>query len=110
MAEIEEVLVPRGAEVQTVGVLYELQSRYTLKDWPDESLVEDIATARAMVDAGPPAEFAWPERPIVAVAAAAICAYATDGPVRGVGPGVGHRGVLLGAEPPWSTTWPGPPL
>jgi hypothetical protein len=80
-AEIDKVLAPRTAELETVGVLYGLQRRYALKnehpeDWPVDSLIEDVATARAIVDAGPPAEFMWPENPIVAVAAAAIRAHA----------------------------------
>ncbi|HEY5516438.1 MAG TPA: hypothetical protein VIK12_09555, partial [Pengzhenrongella sp.] len=81
-AEIAEALASHSGDLETVQVLYGLQSRYALKNetpdqWPVDTLKEDIATARPLLDNGPPDRFMWPENPLVAVAAAAIRAHVT---------------------------------
>lgn len=81
-AKIAEALASSGERLETVQVLYDLQSRYALKNetpdqWPVDTLKEDISTARALVDRGRPDGFMWPENPLVAVAAAAIRAHVT---------------------------------
>lgn len=81
-AEIAEALASHADHLETVQVLYGLQSRYALKnetpdEWPVDTLKEDIATAKTILDDGPPDGFMWPEDPLCAVAAAAIRAHVT---------------------------------
>src|SRR3954463_10429510 len=70
---IERVLAPRNAELQETNVLYGLQNRYgrhneNPRDWPIESLDEDLATARRIAESSDaPAGFLWPENALVSV-------------------------------------------
>ncbi|WP_216895651.1 hypothetical protein [Nocardia alni] len=78
---IEKVLAPRDADIQTRSVLYGLQNRYARyneapESWPVESLSEDLATARRLVNDEAPEGMLWPENAIVGVAAAALRAHA----------------------------------
>jgi hypothetical protein len=79
---IERVLAPRNAELQTTNVLYGLQNRYGRfneepKEWPIDSLEEDLATARRIEEApDAPEGILWPENALVSVAAAAVRAHA----------------------------------
>ncbi|MEU7890840.1 hypothetical protein AB0B54_35520 [Microbispora bryophytorum] len=80
---IERVLEPRNAELKTTNALYGLQNRYGRynddpEGWPVESLDEDLAVARSLVeDDHVPEGMLWPENGLVAVAAAAVRAHAT---------------------------------
>jgi hypothetical protein len=81
-AEIAEALADSAGRLETTQVLYGLQSRYALKNetpeqWPVDTLKDDIATAKALLENGPTDGFMWPENPLVAVAAAAIRAHVT---------------------------------
>lgn len=81
-AEIAEALAPSTSRLEATQTLYGLSNRYAQKNempeqWPTDTLGEDIATARSILDAGPPESFMWPENPLVAVAAAAIRAHVT---------------------------------
>lgn len=79
---IERVLAPRNAELQTTNVLYGLQNRYghhneNPKEWPLDSLDEDLATARRIAESSDaPEGILWPENAIVSVAAAAVRSHA----------------------------------
>lgn len=79
---IERVLAPRSAELQTTNLLYGLQNRYGRfnedpKEWPVDSLEEDLATARRIAEApDAPEGILWPENALVSVAAAAVRAHA----------------------------------
>lgn len=79
---IERVLAPRNAELQQTNVLYGLQNRYghhneNPRDWPIDSLDEDLATARRIAEASDALEgMPWPENALVSVAAAAVRSYA----------------------------------
>lgn len=80
--EIAEALAPSMSRLETTQTLYGLSNRYAQKNetpdqWPTDTLSEDIATARSILEAGPPESFMWPENPLVAVAAAAIHAHVT---------------------------------
>jgi hypothetical protein len=75
--DIAMALSAQVEEIETSHVLYGLQNRYAFKNetpdlWPVDALKDDIATARAVMEGAPPAEFAWPENPLAAVAAAAV--------------------------------------
>lgn len=81
-AELEEVLAAGNEQIRAVTDLYRLQANYALKNetpeqWPVETLVDDVAEARRLATDGTPSAFAWPENPVVAVAAAAVRAHAT---------------------------------
>ncbi len=104
-ADIEEALAPRTEQLEAVAVLYRLQAEYALKNetpdlWPVASLAEDLATARAIVEADDPSDgFLWRENPVVAVAAAAIRAQALDtAEVKQADLAWASDMVLLGAE------------
>lgn len=76
-ADIAAALTPQVEEIEASHVLYGLQNRYAFKNespdqWPIDTLKDDIATARAVMEGAPPAGFAWPENPLGAVAAAAV--------------------------------------
>lgn len=80
--QIEQVLAPRNAQLQTTNLIYSLQNRYgqhndSPEEWPVESLGEDLATARR-IDEGEdvPGGILWPENGLVSVAAAAGWAHA----------------------------------
>jgi biotin operon repressor len=79
---IERVLAPRNAELQTTSVLYGLQNRYghhneNPREWPIDSLDEDLATARRIAESSDaPEGILWPENALVSVAAAAVRSYA----------------------------------
>lgn len=79
---IERVLAPRNAELQTTSVLYDLENRYghhneNPREWPIDSLDEDLATARRIAESSDaPQGILWPENAFVSVAAAAVRSYA----------------------------------
>ncbi|MBT8162723.1 MULTISPECIES: hypothetical protein [Arthrobacter] len=79
---IEQVLAPRTAELQVTNTLYSLQNRYGRynddpKNWPVESLTDDLGTARRIAEADhAPEGMPWPENSLVSVAAAAVRAHA----------------------------------
>lgn len=79
---IEQVLAPRTAELQKTNTLYGLQNRYAHynddpENWPVENIQEDLLTARRIdEDSEAPEGMLWPENALVAVAAAAVRAYA----------------------------------
>jgi hypothetical protein len=80
--QIERVLAPRNAELQTTNTLYGLQNRYGHHNddperWPVDNLAEDVATARRIEEGdNAPDGILWPENALVAVAAAAVRAHA----------------------------------
>lgn len=80
--QIEQVLAPRNAELETTNLMYGLQNRYghhndEPEKWPIESLEQDLATARRIGEGDAvPEGTLWPENALVAVAAAAVRAHA----------------------------------